>query len=73
MQGGPLLCVHAVTLSKLEECINLCFRRIVSNICLYSFKYFIHPINPHVIIMFIFYYDSSKINQLCRLLIEMKN
>jgi hypothetical protein len=45
---------------KLEERLNLHCRRILSNLCLYSFKHLIHPINvPHATIMFIFYYDSS--------------
>jgi hypothetical protein len=44
---------------KLEERLNLRYRRILSNLCLYSFKHLIHPINPRIIILFIFCYDSS--------------
>jgi hypothetical protein len=44
---------------KLEECLNLHCRRILSNLCLYNFKHLVHPINPHVTIMFMFCYDSS--------------
>jgi hypothetical protein len=44
---------------KLEERLNLHCRRILSNLCLYSFKYLVHPINPRVTIKFIFCYDSS--------------
>jgi hypothetical protein len=33
---------------KLEECLNLHCRRILSNLCLYSFKHLFHPIStPH--------------------------
>jgi hypothetical protein len=45
---------------KLEERLNLHYRRILSNLYLYSFKHLVHPMNvPHVTIMFIFYYDTS--------------
>jgi hypothetical protein len=45
---------------KLKERLNLRCRRILCNLCLYSFKHLIHLINiPHVTIMFIFCYDSS--------------
>jgi hypothetical protein len=54
------MCVYEATLPKLEERLNLRCRRIISNLCLYSFKHLIHHINiPHITIMFIFCYDSS--------------
>jgi hypothetical protein len=51
---------HFSAFEKLEKCLDLHCRRIVSNLCLYSLKHLIHPINvPHVTIMSIFCYDSS--------------
>jgi hypothetical protein len=54
------LCVHEAALLNLEERINLRCRRILSNLCLYSFKHLVYLINvPHVTIMLTFCYDSS--------------
>jgi hypothetical protein len=44
---------------KLEKCLNFRCRRILTNLCLYSFKHLVHPINLRVIVMFIFCYEYN--------------